>query len=267
MKNLKYIDVKTENKIGIISLNNSEELNTLCYAIFDEIYHVLKSFEENNEIRIILINAKSIISKSGKKIFSAGVNLKDYESKFKLVKENIAEFEKKLLKVRKILSYIENHPKTIIAAVDGVAIGGAFEMILSCDIILASTDAKFALSEVKIGLIPGYGGIHRLEELMGSKKAHYYMALGDLIKAKTAYDIGIVSELIEIDSFHKEVLAICNKLAHNSPNALMLLKKTLKNNKTADPEKVEPENFLKAISHNDAQIGVNSFLNKLMPTY
>lgn len=262
-----FIEIKTLDNIGIITFNKPESLNVLCYQAFNEIEKALKLFELNFEIRVILINAKTGFSKNKKKIFSAGVNLKDYEDKFKLVKNNISKFTENLVAVRKCFSYIENHPKTIIAAVEGLAVGGAFELILCCDIILASKDSSFCLSEIKIGLIPGYGGIHRLEKIIGTKKAHYYLSLGEIIEAKEAYNNGIISKLTETSTFNEDVMNICYKLSKNSPNALSLLKNTFQNNKKNNPEKLEITNFLKAISHNDAQIGINSFLTKKTPEY
>lgn len=265
--NFKFIEINTLKHIGIITINTPEALNVLCYETFNEIEKALRCFEHQNEFRIILIKAKTFISKSNKKIFSAGVNLKDYENKFKMVKNDILKFKENLINVRKCFSYIENHPKTIVAAVDGLAIGGAFELILCCDIVLASKDAEFCLSEVKIGLIPGYGGIHRLEKAIGAKKAHYYIALGETINAKEAYNNGLISKLTETSGFNEEIMDICLTLSSSSPNALNLIKNTFQNNKNNCPEKIETENFLKAISHNDAQIGVNSFLTKNKPEY
>ncbi|MCK7502920.1 MAG: enoyl-CoA hydratase/isomerase family protein [Desulfobacterales bacterium] len=132
--------------------------------------YALKLFESDNKIKVILLRSKCSASKKYNKIFSVGTNLKEYDKKFQLIESNPAEFEKIIKLNRSLLSKVETLKKPVIAGVDGLAVGGAFELILACDLIFASDEAKFALSEINIGLIPGYGGIQRLIRSIGKKK-------------------------------------------------------------------------------------------------
>lgn len=263
----KYLKAYKNENIGIITLNKPETLNILCYETFAEINYALKNFESDEDIRVILLNAKFNKSKSGKKIFSAGVNLKDYEKKFELAEKNSLEFEKNLLSVRKILKSVEKCKKPVIAGVNGIAVGGSFELILNCDLVFASTNANFVLPEVNLGLIPGYGGIHKLAEIIGEKKAFYYISTAETISANQAYNMGIVSQVFDEEVFEQKLTELCKKLAGQSPNAISLLKSTFKEIKTNDVDIVESKNFIKAILHSDSKKGVNAFLNKLTPKY
>lgn len=253
-------------RIGIISLNYPKNMNILSFEMLKEIHQALKIFEADNEVKIILLKAEPAFSKNGRKIFSAGVDLKKYDEKFKLVEENPEKFKEILEKSRKFISKIEKLKKPVIAGVDGLAVGGAFEMILACDLILASEEASFALSEVNIGLIPGYGGIRRLLELIGKKKTFEIIASGKTIFADEAVNLGITAGIYPVSDFQEKILEYCKNLSEKSSNSMRLIKDTI--NKLSNfSDKVEIENFMEAVSSNDAREGVAAFLEKREPRF
>jgi len=265
-QNFLAIKISKIEKIGIISLNCPENINILSFEMLKEINQALKEFEADNEVKIILLKAEPVFSKNGRKIFSAGVDLKKYDEKFKLAEENPEKFKENLKKSRKFISKIEKLKKPVIACVDGLAVGGAFEMILACDLILASEEASFALSEVNIGLIPGYGGIRRLLELIGKKKTFEIAANGHKISADEAINLSIISEIYPVSEFNEKILEYCRNLSKKSSNSLWLIKDTI-NRLSAGQDKVEIENFMKAITSNDAREGVAAFLEKREPRF
>ena len=169
---------------------------------------------------------------------------------------------------RTLLSKIESTKKPVIAAVDGLATGGAFEIILACDLIIASDAAQFSLNEINIGIIPGYGGIKRLLQSFGKKKTFEIVTTGRTINAQEAMISGLVTEIYADSEFNKRVFEYCKKLASKPSQALCLIKDTI-NNLTANPsaDDIEIKNFIKAAGSPDAREGVVAFLEKRAPKF
>jgi len=268
---LTFLKIKTENcnKIGTICLNNPENLNIIEHDTFQEINFALNSFENDNNIKIILLKANCGTSKTGKKVFSAGVNLKEYRQKFELADKNPSVFKNSLKKNRELMTRIEEFKKPVIIAIDGLICGGFFELALACDLILTSEKAVFRLNEVNIGLIPGYGGISRLLKIVGKNKTFEIVATGKEINPKEALDLGIVSEIFNDSEFEDKILEYCGSLAEKSTNSLYLIKNTIHQvlkGKFLSPhtkiEKIEVENFLKAIQSEESREGIKAFLDK-----
>lgn len=259
----KRIKTDSRNKIGIICLNNPENLNIIESDTFDEINSALNLFENDKNIKVVLIKADCGTSKAGKKVFSAGVNLKEYSKKFEIADKNPYEFKISLINNREILTRIEKYNKPVIIGIDGIVVGGFFELALACDLILASEKASFRLSEVSIGLIPGYGGISRLLKIAGKNKTFEIVSTGREISPDEALNIGIVSEIFDDSVFEEEILNYCGNLAEKSSNSLYLTKKTIHELlKNPETEEIETKNFLKAIMSEDSREGVNAFLEK-----
>lgn len=264
----KKIKTENQNNIGIIVLNMPEILNLIEEDTFDEIAYALNIFEKNKNIKIILIKSNCGMSKTGKKIFSAGVNLKEYYKKFEIFDKNPIEFENFLRNQRKLMTKIENYSKLVIIAINGMVIGGFFELALSCDLILASENASFKLNEVNIGIIPGYGGIYRLLRIVGKNKAFEIIASGKEITSTEALNLNIVSEIFQDSDFDEKIIEYCENLAEKSPNALYLIKNTInKIINSNQAEETEIENFLKAFQSEDSREGVKAFLEKRKPVF
>lgn len=264
----KKLSITKNENIGIITFNRPDIQNVLSFETFREMDYALKLFESDDKIRVILLRAECSVSKNNLKIFSAGANLKEYDKKFELIDENPVEFEKTMKQTRSLLSRIEILKKPVIAAVDGLAVGGSFEIILACDLILASDMAQFTLNEINLGLIPGYGGIQRLIRSIGKKKTFEIVASGRILPAQEALIVGIVAEIYSDSEFNKRVLEYCKKLSQRSSQSLWLIKDTI-NQLTfkAIHDEIEVKNFIKAASANDAREGVNAFIERRTPKF
>ncbi len=261
--NFTKIKINENNYIGEITLNSPESLNIIEQKTFYEINQALTAFEKNNDIKIVLINADCGLTKNGKKVFSAGVNLKKYQEKFELLNTDPNKFRENLKKSRKLIKQIELFPKPVIIAIDGLTIGGFFELALGCDIILVSESAEFVLNEVNLGLIPGYGGINRLLNIVGKNRAFEIISTGRTIGANEAINLGIATKLFNDNNFNKCVKQYCSELALKPCNALRLIKNTLqKITSTSDIDSIEIENFIKAVNLNETQQQIQAFLNK-----
>lgn len=256
------IKIEIDNGIGQIILNSPESLNLIEKETFSEINEALNIFEYS-DAKIILISAICGLSKKGEKIFSAGVNLKKYDEKFELAAISPERFKGELKASRSLLLKIEKYSKVIIIAIDGFVTGGFFELALACDMVLVSESASMSLNEVNIGLIPGYGGIHKLCRLIGKNRAMEIILTGRKISAKESMDIGIASRMFKNRSFNKKVQEFCLEFSEKSSVSLFLIKKTIREifegNAT---EKLEIDNFYKAICSNQAQNAINKFIEK-----
>lgn len=254
---------KFEN-IGIITLNRPESLNVFSFETFREMDYALKLFESEDKIKVILIKANCGLSADNEKVFSTGENLKEYQTKFKLIEENPAEFEKILKQSKSVLTRIETLKKPVVAGVDGLAAGGAFEFILACDIILLSDEAKLQLNGIDLGLVPAYGGLQRLLKSVGKKRAFEIAASGRIISAQEArYEMGIVAEIFSASEFNKRIIEYCKQLSIKPSLALWLIKDTI-NQISFKPiyDEIEIKNFIKAAASKDAKEGVETFLSQ-----
>jgi len=262
------IAITKVDNIGIITLNRPEVQNVISFETFVELDRGLKLLESDEKVKIILLKANCAISKNNTKIFSAGANLKEYEKKFELIEENPVEFEKTLKQTKALLSRIEMLKKPVIAGVDGLAVGSAFELILACDLILASDEAQFTLNEINLGLIPSYGGIQRLIRSIGKKKTFEIVASGRILSAQEALIVGIVAEIYSDSEFPRRLMEYCKKMSQKSSQSLWLIKDTI-NQLTfkAIHDEIEVKNFIKAVGAKDAREGIAAFMEKRTPNF
>jgi enoyl-CoA hydratase len=266
--NFNRIKIEINNRTGIVCFDNPESLNIIEKDTFGEVEKALDFLTNAENIKIILIKANCGMSKSGKRIFSAGVNLKQYDEKFKLFDENKNEFKELLKKQRNLLQKVKEIEKPVIFAVDGLVCGGLFELSLACDMILASQSASFQLNEVNIGLIPGYGGIAGLLQIVGKNKAFEIIATAKELSAEEACSLNIVSKVFENEIFEEKTMEFCEKMSEKSSKALYLIKNTIKKLiENSISEEIEMENFLHALQANDSREGIKAFLDKRNPVF
>jgi len=202
------IQNKIINKIGILTINREKALNALTPEVLKELNQLVISFIKNKNIGVIIITG------SGKKAFIAGADIKIMKS---LDKKGGYEFSKL---GQEVTQTIETSPKPIIAAVNGFALGGGCEISLACHLRFASDNAKFGQPEVRIGLIPGWGGTQRLPRIIGKGHAIELITGGQLIDSKKAFRIGLVNNVFAPDDLLKEVIKFAELILLNGPIAL-----------------------------------------------
>lgn len=204
-----------EKNIGVIKLNRPTAYNALNEQLITELYEALQEIEKDDEVKVVVITAE------GQKVFCTGADLKlaselDEESALPLVERG-----------QEIFTYIENFPKPIIAAINGLTLGGGLEMTLACDIRIAQEEAKLGCPETSIGLIPAWGGMQRLPKVVGMGKAKELVFSGAMITAKEAEDIGLVNKVVAPDELESTVNWTAAKIAGNAPIALKYAKESL----------------------------------------
>ncbi len=262
-----FTQIKTEKtaSIGEITLNTPETLNIIEKETFQEINKALTIFENDKEVKIILFNAVCGISKKGKKVFSAGVNLKKYDEKFELAKTAPEKLKEELKKARALMTRIEKFDKPVIIGINGLVTGGFFEFALCCDVILMSNSATLCFTEANIGLIPGYGGIHRLLRIVGKNRAFEIISAAKPLNAQESLNLGIAAKIFDDNEFETQTAEYCKNLATKPSSSICLIKKTLcelLNCKQKTVEEIEIKNFISAVSSEEAKKGIRKFFDK-----
>ena len=165
---------------------------------------------------------------------------------------------------------LENLEKPVVAALNGYALGGGLEVAMSCDLRIASENARVGQTEVNIGLIPGWGGTQRLTRLVGMTKAKELVFTGKMIDAKTAEQIGILNMVVPADKFRETVRQFALELSSKAPVAVKVAKVLI--NKGSDigldsALALEREGFGVVASTEDLKEGVSAFTEKRKPIF
>lgn len=208
------IVVATEGNTGIITFNRPDTLNALNEEMLVELVTQLELWDNNS-------NIGAIILWGGEKAFAAGIDIKELCYQVNEDHFNIEDW-------RHHFERIEAIQKPIIAAVSGYALGIGCELALSCDIILCSDTARFGLPELSLGMLPGFGGLNRLNKAIGKAKTMEAILTGRAITAEEAYNSGLVSRIIALPELANESLRVAAKVAAQPRVAAMLAKDTIK---------------------------------------
>lgn len=208
-----FILVEKVGRIGIIKLNRPGRANALNITFLKEIEDALDMFEEDEDVRVVVITGVG-------RNFCAGADI----SMFAYEKPGISEFSHI---GHKVFRKIELYPKTVIAAINGPAVGGGFELALACDLRVMSERAFLTFPEIGLGVFPGWGGTQRLAYIIGIGKLKEIIMLRKNIDANTALQLGIVSEVYKDDEFWNKSLKFASNLASLPPLAVKYLKKVI----------------------------------------
>lgn len=200
--------------VAVITLNREAALNSINPELLDELEQALNNAEQDAEIRAVIITAK------GEKVFSAGADLKA-AAEFSADPEKAEAF---LRRGQEVFRKIEHFPKPVIAAINGLAVGGGLELALACDLRIAADTAKLGAPEVGLGLIPAWGGTQRLPKLIGMSRAKELILTGTPITAKEAEKYGIVNKVVPADELMSTALVLATQIAGNAPIALKYAK-------------------------------------------
>lgn len=255
MSDYKHINVWTEGKVGVIQLNRPKNLNALNRKMVEEIVTQLESFDNDRNIRVIVI-------RGNERTFAAGADIEE------MLHESPLDFE--LANPFATWDRIMLIQKPIIASVTGYALGGGFELALHCDLIIAAEDAKFGFPEVNLGVMPGAGGTQFLTRIIGKRKALEWIWFGEHKSAQEAEKLGIVNRIVAPELIFEETMRFAAKLAEQPPIALRLIKEAV--NKAEDVTLregliLERKNFYLAFDSEDQKEGMTAFVEKRRPSF
>ena len=253
MKKYKNIILKIEDHLGLLTIFRQKENNTLDIETSKEIYEGLKELEENLSVRAVLILGNE-------KIFSPGADIKE-----------LSTLDSKSAKINGLFNFFDKIKEIkipILAAVEGYALGGGMELALLCDIIIASKESRFGQPEINLGLIPGMGGTQRLNHSLGKYNANYLCMSSETITGKRAYELGLVSVLLEKNNFSLEVIKVSKKITEKPKSSLIEIKKLINHAQAlGEGLKKERKSFYKLLDSENGKEGISSFLNKITPKW
>jgi enoyl-CoA hydratase len=257
MSDWKTIIYEKKNNVAWITLNRPEVLNAQNDILRTEIVKALEQAESDDEVYIVVITG------SGEKAFSAGADISQFPQRYP-----IDVIKSKW--IRRPYETIREMPKPVIAAVNGLALGGGCELVLACDIIIASENAQLGQTEIRVGVIPGCGGTQILPRLVGEKKAKELIFSGRMISADEAMRLGIVNQVVPQDKLIETTERFVQDLLRNSPAILKLAKiainKSLETPLSAGMS-YERDLYALCFGTEDQKEGAKAFLEKRKPSY
>lgn len=207
-----YVSVVINGRILEVTINRPEFYNALHPPATKELDEIWSNFAINKDLWV------GIITGEGNKAFCAGADLK-YQS---------SERDSVLLDSGfGGLTGRVDLEKPIIAAINGIAMGGGLEIALACDILLAVDSAEFALPEVKVGVIAAAGGVNRLAKVIPPKVANQMIFTGEAIDAHRAYEVGLINEITSQEKLIERARQIADQITRNSPTAIKLSKRVI----------------------------------------
>ena len=197
-----------KNSIAYVTINRPKVLNALNTATMEELGGAFQEIKNDASIRVVILTG------SGEKAFVAGADIGE------LARQDAVSGKEYAHRGQNVLNLIENLGKPVIACINGFALGGGCELALACTMRLASDNAKLGQPEVKLGIIPGYGGSQRLPRLVGKGLAMQMVLAGEMITAQEAHRIGLVNEVTSAAELIPRAEAIAAKIMANGPLAV-----------------------------------------------
>jgi enoyl-CoA hydratase/carnithine racemase len=206
--NFENILLEKKNAIAYATVNRPKVLNALNLATLEELRAAFHEIKNDKAIRAVIFTG------AGEKAFIAGADIGE------LAKHDAVRGKEYTHRGQSVLNLIENLGKPVIACINGFALGGGCEMAMACTLRLASDNAKLGQPEVKLGIIPGYGGSQRLPRLVGKGLAMQMVLAGEMITAQEAHRIGLVNEVTAPADLIRRGEAIAAKIIANAPLAV-----------------------------------------------
>jgi enoyl-CoA hydratase len=247
-----------KGKVARITINRPKVLNALNSKTMDELERAIESIEKNSDIHVVTVTGV------GEKAFVAGADISEIEL---LDGPNGKAFSQR---GQSIFNRLADLDKPVIAAVNGYALGGGCELALACHIRIASENANFGLPEVKLGVIPGYGGTQRLSRLIGLSMSTELILTGTIINAQESLRIGLVNKVVPPDQLSSSLEELVQSILSRGPiavrRALYAITYGLQNDFSTGLE-IEASLFGDVCNTEDKKEGTKAFLEKRPPTF
>ncbi len=256
--NLKNLLIENKKSTALLTINRAEKLNALNHETLLELQTSFLQFQKDSSIKVIIITG------SGEKAFVAGADIDEINKLDKQKGREFAGFG------QSVFNLIENLGKPVIAAVNGFALGGGCELVLACHIRYASVNAKFGQPEVKLGIIPGYGGTQRLSRLINSGRAAELILSGDIVSAEEAYRIGLVNKIFSAEELLERSFELADKISSFGQIAVRKALECIKMTgqlSLAEGLKFEAQEFAECCDTQDFIEGTSAFLQKRKPNF
>ena len=250
--------VEEKDGVAVLTLNRPQLMNSINLPLLNALKEHVDALRFKTDIRVVIITG------SGQKAFCAGADLKERAT---LDEQQVKDF---IFTIRDLFTTIEYLNKPVIAAVNGVALGGGTELALACDIRIAASNASMGLTETRLAIIPGAGGTQRLPRIVGRGKAKELIFTGRRIDAQEALQIGLVNQICEKDALMAECLKMAAMICETGPIAIEQAKYAINYGLETDLHtglSIESNAYWTVIPTEDRLEGLAAFKEKRKPVY
>ena len=206
------LTVELSGRVAIVTFRRGDQLNAMNRQMQAEITQAFEALSRDDEVGAIVVTGEG-------RAFMAGADIKEYAA------QTNAEFDAFQAAGVRMFAAIEDHPKPVIAAVNGFALGGGMELVLACDIVIASSLAKLGLPEIKLGLIPGGGGTQRSVAKLGRNRANFLLMTGAILPAADYVAAGLVNEIVEPEALSRRAFDLATMIAGEPAAAIEGMKR------------------------------------------
>jgi len=255
MSTSETIIVETHDRVGLIRLNRPRAFNALNSQLMSELTNALVAFDADEAIGAVVITGNA-------RVFAAGADIKEMSEATPVEMLTSGYID--------LFDRIRQVSKPIIAAVSGYALGGGFELAMTCDMIVASESAVFGQPEINLGIIPGAGGTQRLTRTVGKYLAMEMVLNDRRLKAEEAARFGLVNRVVPVERYLDEALELAQQLAERAPIALRIAKEAV--NKALETSLTEGLAYERRVFYllfatDDQKEGMQAFLGKRKPEW
>jgi len=247
-----------DGPVAVLTISRPKVLNAINDQVLTELLAVTKELAVNADVRALVLTGE------GTKVFVAGA---DIAAMAEMDADQAFEFSRK---GQAVFDAIEALPFPVIAAVNGFALGGGSELVLACDIVYASENAIFGQPEVKLGVVPGFGGTARLVRVIGRNNALEWILMGDNVSAADAYRVGLVQKVVPQEELMQVAMAAAHRLAGLGPLAVRTARSLVKKAQELPLEQAleaEATAFAGLFKGHDQKEGMQAFLQRRKPEF
>ena len=250
---MSFVEIQKNGKTAVLTINRPEALNALNSQVLSDLKAALDELKKEADLRCLIITG------AGPKSFVAGADIGEMSTM------NPKKGEAFGVAGNKVMSQVASFPCPVIAAVNGYALGGGFELALACDLRLASEKARFAFPETGLGITPGFGGTQRLARLVGPALASELIFTGRTVKADEALAKGMVSQVCAPEELLDKAQELADTIAGRAPIAIRQAKKAIRGGLDLTLEKgldYESECFGECFDSEDQKNAMKAFVEK-----
>lgn len=256
-KQYETILLSFEESVAIVQLNRPKAFNSINVQLLDDMYEVFSAMQYDPEVRAIILTGNN-------KAFAAGADIKSVAG------YNAFEALDFLDKCHDVMFLLEDHNKPVIAAVEGLALGGGFELVLACDVRIAAENCTFGFPEINIGIFPGAGGTQRTPRNCSIALTKQLIFSGDNFDAALAEKAGLINMVVPAGQTLETAKKFARKLSKKSPLALRAAKQSINMSMSMDIKsgcRFEQNRWSMLFASEDQKEGMGAFIEKRQPDF